>query len=52
MFACMLATLGYYIQMQMITSDISDDVLESGGTQYVQLRVNLVARQINSHLNF
>jgi hypothetical protein len=48
----MLATLGYYIQMQMITSDISDDVLESGGTQYVQLGVNLAGREINSHPDF
>jgi hypothetical protein len=38
----MIATLGYYIQMQLITSDISNDVLESGGSQYVQLGVILV----------
>jgi hypothetical protein len=40
MFACMIATLGFYIQMQLITSDISNDVIESGGSQYVQLGVS------------
>jgi hypothetical protein len=44
MFVCMLAALVYYIQLQIITNNISNDVLESGGELNVNLRVRATAR--------
>ena len=38
MFFCMVATIVFYVLLQYTTSNISDQVLESGASEYVQMR--------------